>query len=179
MDAGASLTLAPTYPQPATPLQWACGDPATQNPNVTAMTSDFVVGMVKGGTDVWAVKAGDAALGPLVTAYEGKRPPGYQRAYKSAPRERVHACSQERASLKSARTLASARASDEPPTHLSRPAAMQKEGALILGVGGDNSNSAIGTFFEGVVLAAYSTDAADALVMANLVSVYGAAATRA
>lgn len=56
---------------------------------------------------------------------------------------------------------------------------MQKEGALILGVGGDNSNSAIGTFFEGVVLAAYSTDAADALVMANIVSVYGAAATRA
>ena len=53
---------------------------------------------------------------------------------------------------------------------------MKKEGALLLGVGGDNSNGAVGTFFEGVVLSSYSTDAADDLVMADLVRVYGAAA---
>ena len=36
----------------------------------------------------------------------------------------------------------------------SRPAQyqpMHKQGAIILGIGGDNSNRAIGTFFEGVI----------------------------
>jgi hypothetical protein len=51
---------------------------------------------------------------------------------------------------------------------------MQKEGAIILGIGGDNSNSAIGNFFEGVMTAGLPTDAADNAVQANIVSVgYG------
>jgi hypothetical protein len=50
---------------------------------------------------------------------------------------------------------------------------MKKEGAIGLGTGGDNSNSAQGNFFEGVMTAHYSSDAADDAVQANIVSVYG------
>ncbi len=50
---------------------------------------------------------------------------------------------------------------------------MRKEGAIGLGTGGDNSNAAQGNFFEGVMTATYSSDAADDAVQANIVSVYG------
>ena len=55
----------------------------------------------------------------------------------------------------------------------SRYTTMRKEGAILLGTGGDNSNGAQGNFFEGVMTAHYSTDAADDAVQANIVSVYG------
>ena len=47
---------------------------------------------------------------------------------------------------------------------------MKKQGALILGIGGDNSNSAVGTFYEGVVVRGFTSDAADEAVHANLVA---------
>jgi non-reducing end alpha-L-arabinofuranosidase len=47
---------------------------------------------------------------------------------------------------------------------------MHQEGAVILGVGGDNSNKSVGTFFEGVITAGYPTDAADNAVQANIVA---------
>jgi hypothetical protein len=51
---------------------------------------------------------------------------------------------------------------------------MRKQGALILGIGGDNSDGAIGSFFEGVVTATYTSDAVDAAVQADIVAVgYG------
>jgi hypothetical protein len=48
---------------------------------------------------------------------------------------------------------------------------MQQEGGIILGTGGDNSNWAEGTFFEGVMTAGYPSDAADNAVQANIASV--------
>lgn len=48
---------------------------------------------------------------------------------------------------------------------------MQKEGAIVLGTGGDNSNGSDGSFFEGVMTAGYPTDAADNAVQANITSV--------
>ncbi|PTM86588.1 ricin-type beta-trefoil lectin protein [Streptomyces sp. VMFN-G11Ma] len=48
---------------------------------------------------------------------------------------------------------------------------MQQEGGIILGTGGDNSNRNRGTFFEGVMVAGYPTDAAENAVQANIVSV--------
>jgi hypothetical protein len=45
---------------------------------------------------------------------------------------------------------------------------MKKQGAIILGIGGDNSNSAVGTFYEGAITAGYSTDDADDAVQANI-----------
>ena len=111
---------------------WACGTPASQNPNSTALRADFVVGMVKGGSnDHWGVKQGDAATGPLVKTYEGPRPPGYN--------------------------------------------PMKKQGAILLGIGGDNSNSAIGSFFEGAIAAGFTSDATDEALMASIVAAgYGA-----
>jgi len=47
---------------------------------------------------------------------------------------------------------------------------MKKQGSIILGIGGDNSDSAIGTFYEGVMTSGYSTDAADDAVQANIVA---------
>jgi len=51
---------------------------------------------------------------------------------------------------------------------------MRKQGAISLGAAGDNSNAGIGNFFEGVMTAHYSSNAADNAVQANVVSVYGA-----
>ena len=51
---------------------------------------------------------------------------------------------------------------------------MKKQGAIILGIGGDNSDRAIGTFFEGCITQGFSADATDDAVQANIVSVYGA-----
>ncbi|HEY2578662.1 MAG TPA: arabinofuranosidase catalytic domain-containing protein [Streptosporangiaceae bacterium] len=47
---------------------------------------------------------------------------------------------------------------------------MHQEGAIILGVGGDNSHASVGDFFEGVMTQGYPTDAADNAVQANVVS---------
>jgi hypothetical protein len=48
---------------------------------------------------------------------------------------------------------------------------MQQEGGIILGTGGDNSNWNMGTFFEGVMVAGYPSDAAENSVQANITSV--------
>jgi len=45
---------------------------------------------------------------------------------------------------------------------------MSKEGAIILGIGGDNSNGAQGTFYEGVMTSGYPSDAIENLVQANI-----------
>lgn len=47
---------------------------------------------------------------------------------------------------------------------------MSKEGAIILGIGGDNSVSAQGTFYEGVVTSGYPSDATENAVQANIVA---------
>lgn len=41
---------------------------------------------------------------------------------------------------------------------------MSKEGAIILGIGGDNSNGAQGTFYEGAMTYGFPSDATDAAV---------------
>ncbi|BFV60231.1 arabinofuranosidase catalytic domain-containing protein [Kitasatospora sp. CMC57] len=52
---------------------------------------------------------------------------------------------------------------------------MRKQGAIILGIGGDNSKGAQGTFYEGVMTSGYPSDATENAVQANLNSVaYGA-----
>merc|ERR1719445_1887225 len=38
---------------------------------------------------------------------------------------------------------------------------MHKQGAIVLGIGGDNGNEAIGTFFEGAITKGYTTDDID------------------
>ena len=47
---------------------------------------------------------------------------------------------------------------------------MKKQGAIILGIGGDNSNGADGTFYEGVMTSGYPSDATENAVQANIVA---------
>ena len=51
---------------------------------------------------------------------------------------------------------------------------MRKQGAILLGNGGDNSNGSQGTFYEGAMTAAdiFPTDATDQLVQANIVAAH-------
>lgn len=48
---------------------------------------------------------------------------------------------------------------------------MSKEGAIILGIGGDNSHGAQGTFYEGVMTSGYPTDATEDAVQADIIAV--------
>jgi len=55
---------------------------------------------------------------------------------------------------------------------------MHKEGAIILGIGGDNSKGSAGTFYEGVMTSGYPSDATENAVQANITSVnYGSGST--
>ncbi|GIF18993.1 hypothetical protein BJ973_006040 [Actinoplanes tereljensis] len=56
---------------------------------------------------------------------------------------------------------------------------MKKEGAIILGIGGDNSVSAQGTFYEGVMTSGYPTDATENSVQANITAAAYATTTTA
>ncbi|KAL9619232.1 MAG: hypothetical protein Q9160_006167 [Pyrenula sp. 1 TL-2023] len=47
---------------------------------------------------------------------------------------------------------------------------MSKEGAIILGIGGDNSVGAQGTFYEGVMTSGYPSDATENSVQANIIA---------
>lgn len=47
---------------------------------------------------------------------------------------------------------------------------MSKEGAIILGIGGDNSHSAQGTFYEGVMTSGYPSDATEDSVQADVIA---------
>eukprot|EP00036_Acanthoecidae_sp_10tr_P020623 CAMPEP_0206299692 /NCGR_PEP_ID=MMETSP0106_2-20121207/7317_1 /ASSEMBLY_ACC=CAM_ASM_000206 /TAXON_ID=81532 /ORGANISM="Acanthoeca-like sp., Strain 10tr" /LENGTH=319 /DNA_ID=CAMNT_0053730393 /DNA_START=241 /DNA_END=1200 /DNA_ORIENTATION=+ len=48
--------------------------------------------------------------------------------------------------------------------------AMRKQGAIILGIGGDNSPWAAGIFYEGVMTAGYASNETEATVFANIVA---------
>jgi hypothetical protein len=56
------------------------------------------------------------------------------------------------------------------PTNRPGYTPMHQEGAIVLGTGGDNSNYAVGSFFEGVMTAGVPTDSADDAVQANIVA---------
>ncbi len=47
---------------------------------------------------------------------------------------------------------------------------MRKQGAILLGIGGDNSHGSAGTFYEGVMTSGYPSDSAENAVQANIVS---------
>ena len=127
---------------------WA-GDEQANDAN-TPLTSEFVTAFVKGGANGFALKGGDATRGALSTMFDGPRPRGYQPMRKQGAiilgSSRVH--------------HGDSMAARPPPLH---PHSR-------LGIGGDNSNRAIGTFFEGAITAGLSTDAADNAVQADIVA---------
>ncbi|KAJ7215391.1 alpha-L-arabinofuranosidase [Mycena pura] len=66
---------------------------------------------------------------------------------------------------------ASTAANPSNPTMNSRfVTAVVKEGAIILGIGGDNSDRAQGTFYEGVMTTGFPSDATENAVQSNIVA---------
>ncbi|HEX7598117.1 MAG TPA: arabinofuranosidase catalytic domain-containing protein, partial [Polyangia bacterium] len=51
------------------------------------------------------------------------------------------------------------------------PATMGHKGGIVLGVGGDNSNNSMGTFYEGAIVAGYPTNDIELAVMKNIKAV--------
>ena len=81
------------------------------NPSQTGV--EYLTAMVKGGSNGFGLKGGDAQKGPIKTLYDGPRPNHYQ--------------------------------------------PMKKQGSIILGIGGDNSDGAHGTFYEGCMSESHAT----------------------
>ena len=107
---------------------------STQN---QPLPHEFVTLYLRGRTDGFVLKGGDATTGTLTTMYDGPRPTHGPHCSWSRP--------------------------DYQP--------MQKQGAIILATGGDQSNSAMGKFYEGIMVLGNTTDATDDAVQANIVAV--------
>jgi hypothetical protein len=100
------------------------GGSAGYNAGDPSVGNRFQTAIVKGESNQWAIRAGNAQSGGLSTYYSGVRPSGYN------------------------------------PMH--------KEGAIILGIGGDNSKGSAGTFYEGVMTSGYPSDSTENSVQANI-----------
>ena len=48
---------------------------------------------------------------------------------------------------------------------------MRKQGAIILGTGGDNSNGGVGTFYEGFIASGVTSASTDDAIQANIIAV--------
>ncbi|GAA3294861.1 cellulose binding domain-containing protein [Dactylosporangium vinaceum] len=99
---------------------------AGYNANDPTVNYRYLTAIVKGESNHWAIRAGNAQSGNLSTFYDGKRP------------------------------------------NVSGYNPMKKEGAIILGIGGDNSHGSAGTFYEGVMTSGYPTNATEDAVQANI-----------
>ena len=120
------------------------GNQTQVNPANKALTSDFVSLHLKGRTDGFALKGGDATQGALETMYDGPRP---SLAFPGA----VNDCHYH-----------GINGTFQP---------MRKQGAIILGTGGDNSNGAIGNFYEGFMASGVTSAATDTAIHANIIAV--------
>ena len=118
------------------------GNVTKNNQQNKPLPYDFVTAYLRGGTDGFVLKGGDATKGKLTTMYDGPRP-----------------------DLKIAgpcRKKSWLRPSYQP---------MKKQGAIILATGGDDSNAAQGKFYEGIMVTGVTTDKTDEAVQANIVAV--------
>lgn len=115
------------------------GGAATQvNNRSQPLPHPFVSLYLRGRTNGFMLKGGDATSGTLATMYDGPRP-----------------------DPKIAGTCGK--------TGTYQP--MRKQGAIILATGGDNSKSAMGKFYEGIMVTGVTTDKTDDAVQANIVAV--------
>jgi hypothetical protein len=98
------------------------------NANDPTTNYRYTTAIVKGQSNQWAIRGGNAQSGGLSTFYSGPRPnvAGYN--------------------------------------------PMRKQGAIILGTGGDNSKGSDGTFYEGVMTSGYPSDGTENSVQANIVA---------
>ena len=119
-------------------MYYGGGEKTQVNNQSKPLPHEFVSLYLRGRTDGFMLKGGDATAGKLETMYDGPRPD---------------------------RTIAGFCGS----TDSYQP--MRKQGAIILATGGDNSNSAQGKFYEGIMVTGTTTDATDEAVQANIIGV--------
>ena len=169
-----------------------------------AQKSDFVIAMLEGHRDGFALKSGDAQRGSLRDIYDGPRPPAsfplWMRDCLNGTVWRELRDTQSYAACTAACANATAcegwTMPDGPggicqlmkaplvswlyaqklPGHQCKSASrqayqpMRKQGSLILGIGGDNSNGGVGTFHEGAVTAGYASKATDDAIQKAVVA---------
>ena len=119
-------------------MYYGGGEATVVNNRSTPLTTDFVSLHLKGRTDSFALKGGDATRGELATMFDGPRPD-----------PKLACCVR-------------------PPWSY-QP--MLKQGAIILGTGGDNSNGAVGSFYEGYIASGVTSAATDDAIQANIIAV--------
>ena len=119
-------------------MYYGGGNVTKVNNRSKALPYPFVTVYLRGRSDGYALKGGDATQGKLETMYDGPRP--------------------------DAKIAGRCKNGD-----VYQP--MRKQGAIILATGGDNSNSAMGKFYEGIMVTGTTTDATDDAVQANIVAV--------
>jgi len=118
-------------------MYYGGGEKTQVNNGSKPLPHEFVSLYLRGSTNGFTLKGGDATVGTLDTQYDGPRP-----------------------DAKIAGTCGK--------TGKYQP--MRKMGAIILATGGDNSNSAMGKFYEGYMTKGATTDKTDAAVQANIVA---------
>ena len=142
-------------------MYYGGGNFTKYNPRNKPLIQPFVSLYLRGGTHGFTLKGGDATKGKLQTMYDGPRPdcmvgvitPPHPDAGKSI-------CTRQASNpYNKARNIT--------PSY--QP--MHKQGAIVLATGGDNSNSAIGNFYEGIMVTGVTDDATDDAVQRNIVSV--------
>ena len=122
----------------------AGGNDTKWNKRSKALPFPFVSLYLRGRTEGFVLKGGDATSGALMTMYDGPRPD----------------CD-----------IAGTCHRHENKTYHPSYQPMHKQGAIILGTGGDNSNGAMGKFYEGIMVTGTTDDVTDDAVQANIVSV--------
>ncbi|MBV9365765.1 MAG: hypothetical protein JOY89_16130 [Solirubrobacterales bacterium] len=128
----------------------------SKNRRDTGNPNPFVTAMLKNnGTDTFAIKDGNAQHGRLTTDWWGPLP--RSRFDPNPPSFRIPSPGKP-----SETAIINPRLSGYRP--------MRKEGAIVLGTGGDNSNAGVGSFFEGAITSGYATRATDASVQADIVA---------
>ena len=122
-------------------MYYGGGSKTQHTPDSQSLPFEFVSLSLRGRTDGFTLKGGDATQGPLMTQYDGPRPDP----------KIAGTCGNPRGGMDSYQP-------------------MRKKGAIILATGGDYSNSAMGKFYEGYMVTGATTDATDAKVQANIVA---------
>ena len=139
------------------------------NPGNMPIDADFVSVMVKGGEGNFALKGGDAQKGK------------FGGSWVQSVGETDRVAEDHRMNLTHVHSLWPCCCLPPPRLafagafttlfHGPRPAGynpMKKQGAIILGIGGDNSPRAVGTFFEGIMTRGFSSNDTDDAVAANI-----------
>lgn len=98
----------------------------------TPVPYTYVTAMLKGKSNWFTIKGGDANAGTLKSMYDGARPSFSDGKYKWNP--------------------------------------MRLQGAIILGIGGDNSNGSQGIFYEGCMTSGYASTATDDAIQKNIIA---------